>query len=102
MLLDINSPKSKAIFEAAHHLDALHRLWCAAEAASIVETDRHLTLLRGIAVAHFTDSKKIDGWLTELAGILKLAPANRSEAKVKYDELIAKLDGDHGFQTVYI
>ena len=102
MLLDINSPKSKAILEAARYLDAVHLLWRASEVAPITEVESCISRLRHIALEHFPDSRKIEGWLVELAVILKKDLADRSGAKARYDELISMLDGDDGFQTVYI
>jgi hypothetical protein len=102
MLLDINSPESRAILAAARHLEALHAIWRSSDEAPVREVDGHIESLRALARTHFVLSAKIDAWLIRLSSVLKSNPAARLLAKATYDELIVNLDGDEGFQTVYI
>jgi hypothetical protein len=64
MLLDVNSPRSKAILAAAQELDALQRLWQRGEFQA-PEVDAHIGKLRSISAAEFQDSQFIRKWLDE-------------------------------------
>ncbi len=102
MLREINSPKSRAILAAAGHLDALQVFWRSASSSSEPDIEKRIDALRNIARAHFAQSGKIDGWLTDLSGLLKLDYQERIDAEDAYFALIQNLDWDEGFETGYI
>jgi hypothetical protein len=101
MLQDLNSPKTKAIFAAARELDALHRLW-RTEDFVVSEMDQYIGRLQLISVEHFHDSGFIRSWLVELRQSMLAKQEGIKNAKERYENTVAKLDSEEGFQTVFI